>query len=135
MLSFTKSIQIKKIIYLIDSILIIICTLFVESKIQKFIDSSNFSIRMVSILLSSLLAALRYIRVYIKTKLDKEGTLEGQSSIVHLVFIQYYRCSPEKNTGSLLYNLTEDVYKLMPWYTYGKIELTMNIFYFVCIWF
>ena len=80
-----------------------------------------------------LLTGLRYVKVYIKTKLDKEGTLEGQTHIVHLAYRQYYRCHLEKNTGSLLFNLTEDVYKLMPWYTYGKIELSMDIFYFICI--
>lgn len=135
MLRFTKSIKIKKLFYLMNSILITICTLFAESKMQKFIDSKIFNIHMfvVLILLLLLLTGLRYVKVYIKTKLDKEGTLEGQTHIVHLAYRQYYRCHLEKNTGSLLFNLTEDVYKLMPWYTYGKIELSMDIFYFICI--
>lgn len=135
MLRSTKPLKITKFLYLVNSILITMCTLFVESKMQKFIDSNNFSIYLFIILLSSflLLAVLRYLKVYTKTKLDKEGTLEGQAQIVHLAFRKYYNDFYEKDIGGLLYNLTEDVYKLMPWYTYGKLELTMDIIYVVCI--
>lgn len=33
----------------------------------------------------------------------------------------------KENEGTLLYNLTEDTYKMMPWYTSGKSELTLEV--------
>ncbi len=50
MLRFTKSIKIKKLFYLMNSILITICTLFAESKMQKFIDSKIFNIHILAII-------------------------------------------------------------------------------------
>lgn len=55
MLRFTKSIKIKKLFYLMNSILITICTLFAESKMQKFIDSKIFNIHMFVVLILLLL--------------------------------------------------------------------------------
>ena len=132
---FSKGIKEKKCLYLIDSLLLTLCTLLTEKNLQFFIDSETFFFQSFLILLLSffLLSVLRYVKLYLKTRLEKEGTLEGQRYIVHLAFKNYYNHSIAQDTGSMLFNLTEDVYKLMPWFTYGKLELVLDFIFFVCI--
>lgn len=129
MFEFSKRIYRYRYIYLLVSAAYMLCTFFGEKYLQKFIDCESFNYYMfVSLItLLSITFVLRFLKSYVKNRLDNDGIMEGQRMIVE----QSLRHKTKENEGTILYNLTEDVYKMMPWYTSGKLELILEVLYVI----
>ena len=127
MFEFSRRTHGYKRLYLFVSLIAMPCTFLEEIYLQKFIDQESLNYGMFGALMALFSGTflLRFLKSYVKNRLDHDGTLEGQRSIVEQA-LQHKTKEPE---GTLLYNLTEDVYKMMPWYTSGKLELILEGFY------
>lgn len=125
MFKFSKRIRAYKCLYLFISLIYMPCTFFGEIYLQKFIDQKNLNYFMFGSLMALFFVTfmLKFLRSYVKNCLDNDGILEGQ----RLIFNQSLWHKTKENEGTLLYNLTEDTYKMMPWYTSGKSELTLEV--------
>ena len=125
MFKFSRRIRAYKCLYLFISLIYMPCTFFGEIYLQKFIDQKNLNYFMFGSLMTLFFVTfmLKFLRSYVKNCLDNDGILEGQ----RLIFNQSLWHKTKENEGTLLYNLTEDTYKMMPWYTSGKSELTLEV--------
>lgn len=108
---------------MIISILIIFISIFLESSLKDFIDSKSFLIKnfVAIIFLYFAIAILNYFKKYLETYLEKMGSFEGQSLVYDNVLNKKYKFIRNIETGKILYNLTDDMYSIMPWYVLGKI--------------
>lgn len=125
MFKFSRRIRAYKCLYLFISLIYMPCTFLGEIYLQKFIDQKNLNYFMFGSLMALFFVTfmLKFLRSYVKNCLDNDGILEGQ----RLIFNQSLWHKTKENEGTLLYNLTEDTYKMMPWYTSGKSELTLEV--------
>lgn len=125
MFKFSRRIRAYKCLYLFISLIYMPCTFWGEIYLQKFIDQKNLNYFMFGSLMALFFVTfmLKFLRSYVKNCLDNDGILEGQ----RLIFNQSLWHKTKENEGTLLYNLTEDTYKMMPWYTSGKSELTLEV--------
>ena len=126
---FSKDLNRKRIYFLIISILIIFISIFLESSLKDFIDSKSFLIKnfVVIIFLYFVIAILNYFKKYLETYLEKIGSFEGQSLVYDNVLNKKYKFIRNIETGKNLYNLTDDMYSIMPWYVLGKIQYSLEI--------
>ena len=126
---FSKDLNRKRIYFLIISILIIFISIFLESSLKDFIDSKSFLIKnfVVIIFLYFVIAILNYFKKYLETYLEKIGSFEGQSLVYDNVLNKKYKFIRNIETGKILYNLTDDMYSIMPWYVLGKIQYSLEI--------
>ena len=127
--NFSKDLNRKRIYFLIISILIIFISIFLESSLKDFIDSKSFLIKnfVVIIFLYFVIAILNYFKKYLETYLEKIGSFEGQSLVYDNVLNKKYKFIRNIETGKILYNLTDDMYSIMPWYVLGKIQYSLEI--------
>ena len=125
MFKFSRRIRAYKCLYLFISLIYMPCTFWGEIYLQKFIDQKNLNYFMFGSLMALFFVTfmLKFLRSYVKNCLDNDGILEGQ----RLIFNQSLWHKTKESEGTLLYNLTEDTYKMMPWYTSGKSELTLEV--------
>lgn len=73
------------------------------------------------------IAILNYFKKYLETYLEKIGSFEGQSLVYDNVLNKKYKFIRNIETGKILYNLTDDMYSIMPWYVLGKIQYSLEI--------
>lgn len=131
MKQFSKSLRQMKRVYLVCSLAMTACMLFSEKSLQNFVDAEQFNADGFVILFASFfcLFALKYCKTYLQGRIDKEGTLEGQRFFFHHALSRL----SDIEEGDLLYNLTEDIYKMMPWYTSGKLDLVLESGSLICM--
>lgn len=135
-INFSTGMKYKKISFIMISVLITAVTLIMENRTQRFVDSLTFSLSAFGglVVICLLLAVLRYIRQYLETNLEKNGNLEGQAQAAKTILSREYHFFEKSSTGSLLYNLTEDMYELMPWYAYKRIQLVLEAVNLLCLY-
>ena len=126
---FSKNLNRKRIYFSIISISMIFISIFLESSLKEFIDSKNFLIKNFAIIifLYFVIAILNYFKKYLETYLEKIGSFEGQSLVYDNVLNKKYKFIRNIETGKILYNLTDDMYNIMPWYVFGKMQYSLEI--------
>ena len=126
---FSKDLNRKRIYFSIISISMIFISIFLESSLKEFIDSKNFLIKNFAIIifLYFVIAILNYFKKYLETYLEKIGSFEGQSLVYDNVLNKKYKFIRNIETGKILYNLTDDMYNIMPWYVFGKMQYSLEI--------
>lgn len=135
-IKFSNSIRKKKLLLVLITITITFSTLIMEECTQQFIDSMIFSYTIFSGLatLYLLLALFRYIKQYLVANLTKSGGLEGQAQITRHVLSRDYAFFERNESGSILYNLTEDMYQCMPWHTCGRLQMLLETVNLLCLY-
>lgn len=131
---FSKKFKQKRILFCVISILLSFIIIIVESFTQKFIDAA-VTAHMEYIMKSAILLLLSYsfisILFYRKNKIEnymeKKGNFEGQIDIYQKLLKKDMSFFKERETGVLLYNITNDLYEAVPWYSYGKIQCSLEI--------
>lgn len=126
---FSKNLNKKRIYFSIISISMIFISIFLESSLKDFIDSKNFLIKNFAIIifLYFVVAILNYFKKYLEIYLEKMGSFEGQSIAYINILNKESDFLRNIETGKILYNLTDDVYSIMPWYTFGKMQYSLEI--------
>lgn len=110
--------------------LMIFVTVGAQDLMQDFIDGSmgiNWSLAGLLALYAALFG-LNYGKKYLQSLIEKRGSFEGQAALFGNVLDKKEQLLAKKGTGILLYNLTEDVYTMLPWYSLGRIQLGLEIF-------
>lgn len=125
MLNLSKKLKFRQILYFVLSLMFIASTILGELCLQNFIDLEHVDFAWFFGIFAAFFAAFifRFSRSYTKIRLDNDGSLEGQLLFTERALHQ----ESHQDEGVLLYHLTEDIYKMMPWYTSGKLELILEI--------
>lgn len=118
----------KQILFCCISVLGVFGAIYYEISVKNFLNNSNTGyadlVKVIFILL--LLFGCDLIKNYIGTLVKKEANFEMQT-ILYEKALKQESNRTQKGTGEVLYNLTEDIYQMMPWYTIGKIQLYMSV--------
>lgn len=130
--TFSKSIKRKRILFAMMSVLVLIFSIFLETVTKEFIDAPIGEYNKFLIIIASLLCIsyFNYVKKYIETYIEKKGNFEGQAIIYKNILKKEDGLFFKNGTGIILYNVTEDIYKMLPWYSIGKLKLYIEILIF-----
>lgn len=130
----SKKIFVKQVLFCCISFLGVCGAIYYEVLAEDFLNDSNTGyvefVKIIGILL--LLFGCDLFKNYISILTKKEANLDVQTILYKKALKNKDYCI-QKGTGEVLYNLTEDIYKMMPWYTIGKIQLYMLVIQLVVL--
>lgn len=118
----------KQILFCCISFLGLFGAIYYERLAEEFLDMQTTGyiilLKIIGILL--ILFGCDLAKNYIGNVVEKEATLKMQTLLYKKALMKKEN-RVQKGTGEILYNLTEDMYKMMPWYTVGRMQLYISI--------
>lgn len=127
--TFSKLIKRKRILFIIVSVLVLIFSLFLERVTQNFIDvRRNEPIKFLLIIFAFLgISLFNYLKKYLAAYIEKRGNFEGQAILYQHILEKGNDLLFKNGTGTTLYNVTSDIYVMLPWFSLGRLKLYIEI--------
>lgn len=126
---FSQTIRNKQKIFIVLSGFILLVSIYMEKLTQELIDRQKPSILhfLFILLIFFCLSCFGYGKKYLETYIEKRGNFEGQAIVYKSILEKGDKVLFENGTGTTLYNVTEDIYQMLPWFSIGRIKLYIEI--------
>ena len=126
---FSQTIRNKQKIFIVLSCFILLVSIYMEKLTQELIDRQKPSILhfLFILLIFFCLSCFGYGKKYLETYIEKRGNFEGQAIVYKSILEKGDKVLFENGTGTTLYNVTEDIYQMLPWFSIGRIKLYIEI--------
>lgn len=126
---FSKRIEIMRLLFLFTSIVLLLFSLILEKITQQFIDApiKIYKEFVCIIFIFLTISVLRYIKKYLEICIEKSGTFEGQINEYKNILENGNLITVNNGTGEVLYDITENIYNMLSWFSLGKIKLFIEI--------
>lgn len=127
--TFSRLIKRKRVLFIIVSVLLLLFSLYLERVTQNFIDVPKNEPRKFLLLILAFLGVslFNYLKKYLATYIEKRGNFEGQAILYNTVLKKGSDLLFKNGTGTTLYNVTGDIYVMLPWFSVGRLKLYIEV--------